>query len=218
MKKYIVIFSLFLTFGNLNAQQKIFNPFTVNSRIKEAVEENDRQEKMLANQQTNTMVENENKNKIKQLKEKVKKIRSRLTQFSYVIDAYKLTTESTQIINRIKDNETYVINEIINKPQFALLEIDGAMKFYEQTEMVIRYMIVVVLSAGEISAMEPSDRKIITSFIIDELKDIERTSQNMKMLIQKAKMDYILKKNAFRNWVNKDKQLVKDVIRNAQSL
>lgn len=217
--KYILILSVLLLSPCFSyAQKKVFNPWTVNTRIKQSIDENDRQKKILTNQTTNTAVEQDNKNKVEQLKEKVKTLRSRLTKFSYVIDAYKLTTEFYEIISRIKQNEEYVISEITNKPQFSLLEIDGAIAFYNQTEMIIRYLIVVVLSANDVAAMEPADRKIITSFIINELKSLERTSENMKILIRNAKMKYNLQKHAFRDWVNKDEKLIKDIIKNAKTL
>ena len=200
------------------AQKEVFNPWTVNTRIKQSIDENERQKNILANQTTNTAVEQNNKNKVEQLKEKVKTLRARLTKFSYVIDAYKLSTESYAIINRIKQNEEYVISQITNKPQFSILEIEGAIAFYNQAEMIIRYLIVVVLSANDVAAMEQSDRKIITSFIINELKSLELTSENMKTLIRNAKMEYNLQKHAFKSWVNKDEKIIKDIIKNAKTL
>lgn len=218
MRKTIFLFFLVGVISPSFAQKKVFSPTLINLKIVHSLDENKRNEELKPNQETNTVLESDNKSKTSKLKEQTKKIQDRLTKLSFIIDAAKLSSEAIKIIDNIKTNEDYVLQEIRNKPALAVLEIDEGITFYKQTELILRYLVGVMLSGVDIAAMDNADRKVITTFIIQELRDLELTSQNMCMIVRQAKMDYELSKHAFSNWVSKDKQIVEDIIRNAKNL
>lgn len=217
---YFLVFLFILTpcFSKKKKAKKVFSPTLVNLQISNSVNENKQNEKLLPNQVTNTEVDSENKKKFAKLKQQVETIQGRLTKLSYIVDAAKLTKEASVIIGRIKDNQQYVINEVLNKPAFAFIEIKQGIQFAEQTELMVRYLIGVLLTGSDIAAMDNKDRKVITNFILQELRNMELTSQNMCMLIRNAKTDYLLKQSAFKNWVSRDKEIVKEIIKNAKNI
>ena len=66
--------------------------------------------------------------------------------------------------------------------------------------------------------MENADRKVIVNFIIGELRDLEYTSWQMYMTVRSVRMNQKLNAAAFKNWMNKDKEIVKEIIENAKNL
>lgn len=216
--KSIISLLLFFFSVSVFSQKKVLDVAGMDLRIAHSRSENGRQETGLTNQTTNTALEETNRSQTKKYKEKAKEIQERLNKLSILLDVYKVGQEGVKITNNIKDQQSYIIAEIAKSPYLIFLQINQIQEMATQVELLGRYLAGAILTGADIYAMENSDRKVITTFILDELRAIEFTSWQMYSTISRIRMNQKLNANAFKNWVNKDKQVVKEIIENAKKL
>ncbi|MDR1502000.1 MAG: hypothetical protein LBT43_06050 [Prevotella sp.] len=218
MKSIISLLLLLLFSTSLFSQKKVLDVAGIDLRIVHSINENGRQQTVLNNQTSNTAVEEVNKSQTKKYKEKAKEIQERLNKLSILLDVYKVGQEGVKITNNIKNQQSYIIAEITKSPYLIFLQINQIQEMATQVELLGRYLAGSILTGADIYAMENSDRKVITTFILDELRAIEFTSWQMYATISRVRMNQKLNANAFKNWINKDKQVVKEIIENAKKL
>jgi hypothetical protein len=218
MKSVISLLLFFFFSVSVFSQKKVLDVAGMDLRIAHSRSENGRQETGLTNQTTNTALEETNRSQTKKYKEKAKGIQERLKKLSILLDVYKVGQEGVKITNNIKDQQSYIIAEIAKSPYLIFLQINQIQEMATQVELLGRYLAGAILTGADIYAMENSDRKVITTFILDELRAIEFTSWQMYSTISRIRMNQKLKANAFKNWINKDKQIVKEIIENAKKL
>jgi hypothetical protein len=218
MKSIISLLLLLLFSTSLFSQKKVLDVAGIDLRIVHSINENGRQQTALNNQTSNTAVEEVNKSQTKKYKEKAKEIQERLNKLSILLDVYKVGQEGVKITNNIKNQQSYIIAEITKSPYLIFLQINQIQEMATQMELLGRYLAGAILTGADIYAMENSDRKVITTFILDELRAIEFTSWQMYATISRVRMNQKLNANAFKNWINKDKQVVKEIIENAKKL
>lgn len=218
MRHFCIIILLFSICASARSQASVFSPWTVNAEIKYSIEENDRQEKLLTSQEVNTVVEVENKSKVQRLKEKLNSLKQRFEKFSALIDVVKVGQEASRSLSNIKTYQTYTINSIVDNPSLINTVTEETTFFIDEAESIIRYLVAVSLSYGQVMGMDNGDRKVIMNFIVAELRSLERRSQNMYLAIKRVQLKNRLEAEAFKYYVNKDVELVKDIIKNAKKL
>lgn len=218
MKQCCIVMILFCISIYGNSQASVFSPWAVNEEIKYSIEENKRQEKLLTNQETNTAVEMENKSKVQKLKDKLNTIKQRFEKFSILIDVVKVGQEASRSISNIKMYQSYCISSIQENTSLINSITEETGYFVDQSESVLRYLVAVSLSYGQVMGMDNGDRKMILNYIVSELKSLEMRSQNMYIAIKRVQLKNKLEAETFRYYVNKDVQLVKDIIQNAKKL
>jgi hypothetical protein len=218
MKKILILlFGLFLSLAVFSAK-KVINVAGIDLRVSHSYNENKRQETGLNNQAENTGIEEVNKSQTKKYKEKAKEVQQRLEKLSILLDVANVTQEGIKITKNIKEQQSYVVNEIAKSPYLIFLQVNQIKEISTQVELLGRYLAGAVLSGGDIYAMENADRKVIVNFIIGELRDLEYTSWQMYMTVRSVRMNQKLNAAAFKNWMNKDKEIVKEIIENAKNL
>lgn len=218
MKKTIFIFFIMAISMPLFPQKKVLDISGIHLRVSNSYNENKRQETALTSQTTNTALEETNKSQTNKYKKKAKEVQERLDKLSILLDVANITQEGIKIVNNIKTQQTYIINEISKSPYLIFLQVNQIEEMSTQVELLGRYLIGAVLTGADIYAMENADRKVITTFIIEELRAIEYTSWQMYATITRVRMEQKLAYYAFKNWVSKDKQLVEEIIENAKKL
>ena len=218
MRKLCIIILLFSICVSVRSQASVFSPWTVNAEIKYSVEENERQEKLLTSQEVNTAIEVENKSKVQRLKDKLNSLKQRFEKFSILIDVVKVGQEASRSLSNIKKYQTYTINSVADNPSLINTVTEETTYFIDEAESIIRYLVAVSLSYGQVMGMDNGDRKVIMNFIVAELRSLERRSQNMYLAIKRVQLKNRLEAEAFKYYVNKDVELVKDIIKNAKKL
>ena len=91
-------------------------------------------------------------------------------------------------------------------------------QFADDLQMVMRYLTGLVVSYGAINQMERKERQILLNYALDEVNRLANDSFLTLMLIReyKARLEY--RKNMFRYYIERDKSLVEDLMRNIKSL
>lgn len=185
--------------------------------INAAMKEHDRQKEMRVKQTLNASVETANNTQWKNFKDKITKIQDRLRVVSFAIQAIPTGIAMTREINKITDNQTAIINEISTAPYSIIAVLPSQVQFVDDMQMVTRLVIGIVVSYGAINQMEKSERKILLDYALGEVKSISRNSTHMLLKIRDIKAKVLRNKRAFQYYVNRDKQVVTDIMNNIKS-
>jgi len=185
--------------------------------ISATMKEHDRQKEMRQKQTLNASIETANDTQWKNFKDKVTKIQDRLRIVSLAIQVIPTGIAMTREINKITDNQTAIINEISTAPYSIIAVLPSQVQFVNDLQMVTRLVIGIIVSYGAINQMEKSERKVLLDYTLGEVKTISRNSTHMLLKIRDIKAKVLRNKRAFQYYVNRDKQVVKNIMTNIKS-
>jgi hypothetical protein len=185
--------------------------------INATMKEHDRQKEMRQKQTLNASVETVNDSQWKNFKDKVTKIQDRLRIVSFAIQAIPTGIAMNREINKINDNQQAIIGEISTAPYSIVTVLPSQVQFVDDLQMVTRLVIGIIVSYGAINQMEKSERKILLDYALGEVKQLSRNSTHMLLKIRDIKAKVLRNKRAFQYYVNRDKQVVEDIMGNIKS-
>jgi len=186
-------------------------------QINAAMKEHDRQKEMRQKQTLNTTVETANQSQWKGFKEKVTKIQDRLRIVSFAIQAIPTGIAMNREIKKINQNQTAILNEIGTAPYSLIAVLTSQVQFIDDLQMVTRLITGIVLSYGAMNQMEQSERKILLDYALGEVKTLSRNSTYMLLKIRDIKSKVLRNQRAFQYYINRDKQVVKNIMKNIKS-
>ena len=213
---YVVLTSM--SSGSSSPWQKENVSFPMmNIQINAAMKEHDRQKEMRQKQTLNTTVEAANQSQWKGFKEKVTKIQDRLRIVSFAIQAIPTGIAMNREIAKINQNQTAIMNEIGTAPYSIIAALPSQVQFVDDLQMVTRLITGIVLSYGAMNQMEQSERKILLDYALEEVKTVSRNSTYMLLKIRDIKAKVLRNQRAFQYYVNRDKQVVENIMKNIKS-
>jgi len=189
----------------------------MNIQINATMKEHDRQKEMKQNQTLNTTVETANQTQWKDFKDKVTKVQDRLRIVSFAIQAIPTGIAMSREITKITNNQTAIINEINSAPLSIIAVLPSQVQFVDDLQMVTRLITGIILSYGAMNQMEKSERKVLLDYALGEVKTLSRNSSHMLLKIRDIKAKVLRNKRAFQYYVNRDKQVVENIMKNIQS-
>ncbi len=190
----------------------------MNQQIKSSLQEHDRQKDMHENQVLNTGTEAVNNSQWKTFKDVKTKINDRLSFISLTMQAIPTGIAIVDASKQIYNNQNRIIDELTSSPQLAALIYKDEIKFYEDLQMIVRYMTGLVLSYGVVNQMEKADRQILLDYALGEVKKLRNGSSMMLLQIVNAKEKMKLDRAIFRYYVNRDKQITTDVVKRIKNI
>lgn len=213
---YVVLTSM--SSGSSSPWQKENVSFPMmNIQINAAMKEHDRQKEMRQKQTLNTTVEMANQSQWKGFKEKVTKIQDRLRIVSFAIQAIPTGIAMNREIAKINQNQTAIMNEIGTAPYSITTVLPSQVQFVDDLQMVTRLITGIILSYGAMNQMEKSERQILLDYALDEVKTLSRNSTHMLLKIRDIKAKVLRNQRAFQFYVNRDKQVVENIMKNIKS-
>jgi hypothetical protein len=222
MKKRLILIILFPTFyvvltssgGSVTPpweKENVSFPM-MNQEIRHTMQENERQKTMKNWQNTNVATETVNKKQWEQFKEAKVKIQDRLRIIDFAMQAiptgYAIFLES----QKIKDTQMQIISEIQTAPYSLVVALPAEIKFVDDMQMIVRLLTGIVLSYGAINQMEKAERKILLQYALGEVTNLYRDSYFMLRKIIDIKQKVQMTKFVVFNYINKDKQIVKNIM------
>lgn len=184
----------------------------MNQEIRHTMEENDRQKTMKNKQDINLTSEIVNKKQWEKFKETTTKIQERLRLVDFAMQAiptgYAIFLES----QKIQDIQTKIITEIETAPYSLIVVLPAEIKFVDDMQMVVRLLSGIVISYGAINQMEKAERKILLEYALEEVTNLRRDSLFMLMKVRDIKRKVEWTKFVVLNYINKDKQIVEQII------
>lgn len=200
--------------GSTPAWQKENVSFPMmNIEINATMKEHDRQKEMLKNQTINTGIETVNKTQWKKFEEKVTKIQDRLRIVSLAIQSVPTGIAMSREVNKIKSNQTAIIEEIKTAPYSIIAVLPAQVQFVDDLQMVTRLITGIIVSYGAFNQMERSERKILLDYALDEVKTLSRNSTYMLVKIRDIKAKVLRNKRALQYYVNRDRQVVENMMK-----
>lgn len=189
----------------------------MNIEINSTMKEHDRQKEMRKNQLANATVETVNRTQWNGFKDKVTKIQDRLRIVSFAIQAIPTGIAVNREITKIIQNQTAIVNEIETAPLSIIAVLPSQVQFVDDLQMVTRLIIGIVASYGAMNQMEKSERKILLDYALGEVKTLSRNSTHMLLKIRDIKAKVLRNKRAFQYYVNRDKQVVENIMNQIKS-
>ena len=189
----------------------------MNIEINSTMKEHDRQKDMRKNQLANATVETANRAQWNGFKDKVKKIQDRLRIVSFAIQAIPTGIAMNREITKIIQNQTAIVNEIETASLSIIAVLPSQVQFVDDLQMVTRLIIGIVASYGAMNQMEKSERKILLDYALSEVKTLSRNSTHMLLKIRDIKAKVLRNKRAFQYYVNRDKQVVENIMNQIKS-
>ena len=185
--------------------------------IKATMDENKRQKQMKENQDINTSVEVYNQSEWKNFKEKVVTIQDRLRIVSLAMQAIPTGIVIARDMEKIKKNQMDLVKELDNAPWAIVVALPSQIDFLDDLQMSIRLLTGIVISYGAINQMEKAERKILLDYASDEVKKLVVDSSYMLFMVKEIKAKFTRNKRAFQYYVNRDRQVVENIMKNIKS-
>ncbi|WHF51007.1 hypothetical protein QGN23_11275 [Chryseobacterium gotjawalense] len=184
----------------------------MNQEIRHTMEENDRQKTMKNKQDVNLTSEIVNKKQWEKFKETTTKIQERLRLVDFAMQAiptgYAIFLES----QKIQDVQSKIVEEIQGAPYSLIVVLPSQIRFVDDMQMVVRLLSGIVISYGAINQMEKAERKILLEYALEEVTNLRRDSLFMLMKVRDIKRKVEWTKFVLLNYINKDKQIVEQII------
>lgn len=184
----------------------------MNQEIRHTMEENDRQKTMKNKQDLNLTTEAVNKKQWEKFKETTTKIQERLRLVDFAMQAiptgYAIFLES----QKIQDVQSKIVEEIQGAPYSLIVVLPSQIRFVDDMQMVVRLLSCIVISYGAINQMEKAERKILLEYALEEVTNLRRDSLFMLMKVRDIKRKVEWTKFVVLNYINKDKQIVEQII------
>ena len=184
----------------------------MNQEIRHTMEENDRQKTMKNKQDLNLTTEAVNKKQWEKFKETTTKIQERLRLVDFAMQAiptgYAIFLES----QKIQDVQSKIVEEIQGAPYSLIVVLPSQIRFVDDMQMVVRLLSGIVISYGAVNQMEKAERKILLEYALEEVTNLRRDSLFMLMKVRDIKRKVEWTKFVVLNYINKDKQIVEQII------
>ena len=184
----------------------------MNQEIRHTMQENERQKDMKNWQDTNLATEVVNKKQWETFRETKVKIQERLRLVDFAMQAiptgYAIFLEG----QKIQDVQSKIIAEIEDAPYSLAVVLPAEIKFVDDLQMIVRLLTGIVISYGAINQMEKAERKILLEYALGEVVNLRRDSLFMLYKIRDIKRKVEWTKFVVLNYINKDKQIVEQIM------
>lgn len=190
----------------------------INSEIRNSMEEHEVQKKLKTEQTINLGEERANRTLWEKAKETNKKIQERLRIVDFAIQSIPTGYAMSLEAQEIKETQEKIFRELNNAPYTLVVALSDQIKFVDDLQMTIRLLVGIVVSYGAINQMEKAERQELLKYALEEVKTIKYNAKKTLFDIVEAKRVVKRKKGIFRYYVDKDKRIIKDIIKNIKKL
>ena len=189
----------------------------MNQEIRHSMNEHERQVEMKNKQHINLGAEVVNKKQWSKFKDTTKKIQDRLRIVDFALQAIPTGIVISQEAREIKENQEKIFNEIRTAPYALVVALPKQIQFIDELQMVVRFLTGIVASYGAINQMEKAERKILLDYGLAEVQRLNSESFYILQTIRNAKEKFETRKGLLQYYMNRDRQIVEDIINNVKT-
>jgi len=227
MKSPSFLKQIWITFGTViflscqyplwvSAQKKALNIAGIHQLVADSKSEYDRQNNTRNNQAIATANEQANKTMLAKLKTKYRELQQRYHALGTIINAANIGIYASPMISRIVNNQIEIYRIANANPAFIATAYQTEKDFVIRSQSLLNYLIGLCASFGAVNQMKASDRKILFDHILVELNTIQELSANLLNTMKVSQTAGLIRSlNPFQNYIDQDKEIVHDIIRNA---
>jgi len=176
------------------------------------IDARDRQAVSSANEETN-------KTLMLRLKDKYRDIHSRFKTVSLAISAANIGLEGYPLINDIAASQGKIYEMCKDDPLLLVLAVQCESDMVDRAYSLLNFLYALSLSIEDINQMKPSDRNLLFSHVLTELKLISGASRGLAISLQHSLREKLLGRlNPFSGFINTDMKLVNDILDKTKQL
>ncbi|WP_316762012.1 hypothetical protein [Pedobacter aquatilis] len=199
--------------------QAQLNVALLHQLVSDSKTENGKQADARDKQAVSSANEETNKTLMIRLKDKFREIHSRFKTVSLAINAAQIGIEAYPLLNDISGTQGKIYEMCKDDPMLLLLAIQSEADLGERSYSLLNFLYALSLSIEDINQMKPSDRKMLFSHVLTELRLIAGASRGLAISLQYSSRKKILNGlNPFSDFINTDKKLVEDILRKSQQV
>jgi len=219
MRPLLLMVVLTLVSVSTNAQMKMLNIPALHQLVAQSETEYDRQVTARNRQAVATANEQANLTLLDKLKTVYRNLQQRYNTLGTALETVQAGTYAAPMIRRIVSNQAQIISLANRNPALVLIGYQAGVDFASRAERLYRFLSGLVISYEDINQMKASDRKILFDYALLELSTVQDLSGNMLSIMENASaVSAIRYLNPFQEYVDVDKDLVKDILNNAKYL
>jgi hypothetical protein len=209
MKLYVLFLLLWLaglpSIAQLNVA--LLHQLIDNSRTENLhqVELRDRQALSAASEETNNKQQS-------WLKDTYRNNAKRFSALGLTITVVQIGMEALPLIGRISQDQQEVLSLCRHHPGLIPLAVETQVDLVEKSDKLLRYLYGISLSIGQINAMSRADRHILSTFVVDELRNISLLLSGLKLTLRNASVQFRSVNPGFFDVVRKDKALANKIL------
>lgn len=217
MKLFISILICLLAYLPKGHSQ--LNVELIHQLVAESKSENSRQNEARNRQTVTTANEEVNRSEMTKLKSRYRELHSRFKTLALAIDAAQIGLQAMPIVNEIIQQQGLIFQLAGQDPLLIAVAYQTEADLADQAYRLSRYLYALVISIGDINQMKASDRRLLFGHVLTELRRIAGTSRGLAANLYYANRKRLLASlNPFSEFVNQDKQLIDNILRNASIL
>ncbi|MEJ6979739.1 hypothetical protein WG906_04715 [Pedobacter sp. P351] len=163
-----------------------------------------------------TVNEQVNRTKMARLKDRYRQLKSRFHTLGLAIDAAQIGIKASPIVSEIIAQQDIIYQQATKNPLLIPLALDAEKDLVHKSRLLLNYLYGLVVSIGDINQMKASDRKMLFTHVVDELRVIAGTSKGLAVSLQNSNRK--TKLNPFSQFINEDKRLVDDIMKKVKVL
>ena len=212
----IAITTLMLLFTTVEHALCQLNVQLLHQLVAESKSEHSRQDEAKTKQAVTSANEEVNRGQMNKLKTKYRELQSRFHTVGLAIDAVQIGIEASPIVSEIIRQQSIIYQLASYNPLLITLAFDAERDMADRARMLVNYITALGLSIGDINQMKASDRKILFSHALTELRLIDGACKGLALSMMQATRKRSL--NPFADFINKDKRMVDNILRNVAIL
>jgi len=165
-------------------------------------------------QAESTVNEEANKTLMVKLKNKYREIQSRFKTLGLAVDAAQIGLEAYPLVNDIAISQDKIFDLCKDNPMLSILALEAEIDMGDKAYSLLNFLYGLALSMEDINQMKQSDRKMLFSHVLTELRMIAGASKGLWATLQYSSRKKVLNGlNPFSGFINTDKKLIDEILR-----
>ncbi len=190
----------------------------IHTQVDNTLDENKIQKKVRNNQGLLGVQHEINKERMGAFQKQFSKIRQRLNTVGLLIDAGFMALEVYPVLQNIEDTQADIFDIVTDSPKLLTIAVESEAEVVNKALSVVRFIAGIILSVGDINQMKPGDRKMLLEHAVNELKVIDSQSYVLLSTLRRVKREEKWKNASFASWVNKDQDIIREIINDTKAL
>ena len=200
-------------------QQKALNIAGIHQLVADSKSEYDLQGEARNLQTVTTGNEQANNTMLAKLKNRYRQLQDRYQALGTVIDAANIGIQASPMMNRIVQYQAGIYRIAEQNPLLISLAYQAEIEFAGKGRSLVNFLVGLCASIGPVNQMKASDRKILFDYILTELSNLQDLSDCLLTNMQYSQgMGLARSLNPFQNYIDQDKEIIKDIFNNAKYL
>lgn len=186
--------------------------------VENSKSEHSRQRALMDKHAQSSAIESANAAQGSTLKSTYLSLSKKFSAVGMVIDLMQLSAEAPGILRQISSDQLQIFSICEKKPALGFLAIETQIDLVDRSQLLLRYLYGLALSTSELGAMSRSDRSMLISFAINELRQISLILSGLKKTLLAYHSSARSIGGFFLDMSPKDKQITSQILSKLKQL